>query len=188
MELVTVVLIAIGLAMDAFSVCIVSGVKIRTLSARHYFRLSFHFGLFQFLMPLIGYYGGVMIENSVQSYDHWIAFALLLIIGLKMLWESLGQEEETETLKRGDPSRGMTLVILSLATSIDAAAVGFSFAALQVPIVFPAIIIGLVCILFSAIGLFIGDKIGMIIGQWAERIGGLLLILIGVKILTDHIS
>jgi len=187
MDIISIIIIAICLSMDAFSVCIAAGVKIRCLDAGHYLRLSIHFGLFQFLMPVAGYYGGTMIGSLVKDYDHWIAFGLLSFIGLKMLWESC-QKNEGNVCKEGeDPSRGLTLLMLSVATSIDAAAVGFSFATLEIPIFFAAVIIGVICAAISAAGLFLGNKIGSLFGPWAERIGGTVLILIGVKILIEHL-
>lgn len=177
--------IAVSLAMDAFSICVAAGVTIQNITFRHYFRLAFHFGLFQFLMPVAGYYGGVMVENIIGRYDHWIALILLNLIGLKMIWESFDTEKKVDEKK--DPSRGLTLVVLSVATSIDAAAVGFSLAALDIPVLLPAVIIGLVCVFFSALGLFLGNKIGSFIGTWAERAGGLILMLIGLKILFEHL-
>jgi putative Mn2+ efflux pump MntP len=185
MSILTITVIAVGLAMDAFSVCVAAGVKIKKITYRHYFRLAFHFGLFQFLMPVLGYYGGVLIEKIICDYNHWIALSLLSFIGIKMIWESFKKQDEHNENK--DPSRGITLIMLSIATSIDAAAVGFSFAALKAPIIMPAIIIGLICILFSLIGLFLGDKIGSKLGVWAERFGGTVLIGIGIKILLEHL-
>ena len=185
MGIITLIGIALSLAFDAFSVCVAAGVKIRNISYRHYFRLAFHFGLFQFLMPILGYYGGVAMKSIISRYNHWIALSLLSIIGIKMIWESF-QQNGNVTMKN-DPSRGITLVFLSIATSIDAAAVGFSLAALQIPILFPSIIIGVVCLLLSALGLFLGNKIGLFIGNWAERLGGIILISIGLKIMIQNI-
>jgi len=185
MTLITVIGVAFSLAMDAFSVCVAGGVKIKHPTFRHYFRFSWHFGLFQFLMPILGYYLGVLVEDIIRDYDHWIALVILSIIGGKMLWESFsGRDDDQCDVK--DPSRGWTLVLLSLATSIDAAAVGLSFAALNIPIFGPAVIIGAVCIFCSAAGLYLGKKIGLVIGKWAERFGGLVLIMIGVKICLEH--
>ncbi|MBN1697529.1 MAG: manganese efflux pump [Spirochaetales bacterium] len=184
MDFLTVIGTAIGLAMDAFSVCIAAGCTIKKPTYRHYFRLAFHFGLFQFFMPILGYYGGILIEEMICCYDHWIAMALLSFIGGKMIWESFKKEDRNNDDK--DPSRGITLIMLSIATSIDAAAVGFSLAALKSPVIIPAIFIGLICILFSVIGVFLGDKIGSKLGVWAERIGGTILIVIGLKILIEH--
>lgn len=187
MNFITILGIALSLAMDAFSVSVAAGVTIKNPTIRHYFRLSFHFGLFQFLMPLAGYYGGVLIENIISSYDHWIALLILTFIGLKMIWESFSDKSDHTSTNLKDPSRGVTLVMLSIATSIDAAAIGFSFAALKLSILVPAIIIGVVCAICSAVGLFLGNTIGSRIGRWAERFGGVILIAIGIKILIDHI-
>ena len=173
--------------MDAFSVCVAAGVKIKKPTYRQYFRFSFHFGLFQFFMPLIGYYGGVVIERIISSYDHWIALIILSFIGLKMVWESFKDEKDNNKAGFKDPSRGMTLVMLSIATSIDAAAVGFSFAALKISIILSASIIGIVCAICSAGGHYLGNKIGTRIGKWAERFGGVILVLIGLKILIEHV-
>lgn len=185
MEFITISGIAISLAMDAFSVCIAAGIKIKDISFRHYFRLAFHFGLFQFLMPLIGFYSGVLIESLIFRYGPWIAMSLLLLIGIKMIWESYDCKETDKTQK--DPSRGTSLVMLSIATSIDAAAVGLSFAALDLPIFIPSIIIGLICAIFSALGLLLGNRVGGFLGAWAERLGGAILIGIGMKILMEHL-
>lgn len=185
MNIIVLLGLAISLAMDAFSVCITSGAVIKKPTLRQYFRLSFHFALFQFLMPILGFYGGVFFEGLLEQYDHWIAFILLLIIGGKMFWESFQSELDED---KRDPSRGKTLILLSISTSIDAAAVGFSMAALNEPIFIPSIIIGLVCLIFSILGVFIGAKIGSLFGKWAERFGGLVLILIGTKILIEHLS
>ncbi|NLE01771.1 MAG: manganese efflux pump [Fibrobacter sp.] len=188
MEFITIVGISLSLAMDAFSVCVAAGSKIKQPTLRHYFRLAFHFGFFQFLMPVIGFYGGVLIEGIISSYDHWIAMVILSVIGAKMVWESFKNDKEDVDAKGNDPSRGMTLVLLSIATSIDAAAVGFSFAALKISIVQPAIIIGIICAAVSAVGISLGEKIGSKTGSWAERFGGLVLIAIGIRILIEHLS
>ncbi len=184
MSPLSIIGIAVGLAMDAFSVSIASGVKIKEVNFGHYFRLAFHFGLFQFFMPLLGFYGGVAVEGFIQRYNHWVAFVLLAFIGGKMIRESFCQGDS----EKGscDPSRGKTLIMLSVATSIDAAAVGFSFAALGMPIFGPAVIIGIICLVFSAFGVFLGDRVGTHLGPWAERAGGIMLILIGIKIVLDH--
>ena len=185
MNLLTLFGIAISLAMDAFSVCIAAGVNIKEISGRHYFRLSFHFGLFQFLMPIIGYHFGLLIEKIISKYGHWVVLAVLSFIGIKMIYQSFSDDKENND--KNDPSKGMTLILLSVATSIDAAAIGLSMATIKLPIVLPAIIIGLTCIIFSILGIVIGKKIGMVIGKWAERLGGLILIAIGVKVLLEHI-
>lgn len=185
MELLSVLLIAVGLAMDAFSVCISAGICLPEIRKEHYLRLSLSFGFFQFLMPLIGYAAGVSIEPVIKRYDHWVAFALLSYIGGKMIYEGLKKKDDT--CEKKDPTRGKTLLILSIATSIDALAVGLSFGVLSRPILVPAIIIGVVCALFSAAGVFLGKKIGTILDSKGEIFGGLCLIGIGIKTLLDHI-
>jgi len=186
MDIITILSIAVGLAMDAFSVCVAAGATIKKLNARHYFRLAFHFGLFQFLMPIAGYFCGTVVAKYVCCWDHWIVFAILAFLGGKMLCESFKKAKEDDEPK--DPSRGMTLVMLSLATSIDAAAVGFSFSARGVPVLFPAVVIGLVCALFSALGVLLGRGLGGVIGKGAERLGGVVLIGLGGKILIEHLD
>ena len=185
MEFFTVLGIAVSLAMDAFSVCVACGAKVAKPAFRLYFRFSWHFGLFQFLMPILGYYCGILIADIFRDFDHWLALIILAIIGAKMIWESFKKSDEDCGKK--DPSRGFTLIALSVATSIDAAAVGLSLAALNEPVFLPAIVIGIVCIIFSALGLFIGNKIGSKIGKWAERFGGTVLILLGTKICLEHL-
>jgi manganese efflux pump family protein len=185
MDPISLMVIATALAMDAFSVCISSGMVIKKPGFRHYFRLSFHFGLFQFIMPVIGFFGGRYLESYIKAYDHWIAFGLLVLIGLKMIGESFSPKSEAEEPR--DPSRGLNLIILSVATSIDAMAVGISIGVLNRPIIFPSIIIGLVCAAFSILGIAIGNKVGSLFGRRAEALGGVMLIAIGIKILADHL-
>ena len=185
MDLLSIILIAAALAMDAFSVSVSAGIIIKDPDFRHYFRLSFHFGFFQFIMPIAGYLAGIHIETYISNYDHWIAFALLSFIGIKMIRESFSKEERG--IDKMDPSRGINLIILAVATSIDALAVGLSIGVLNKPILFPSIIIGVTCSLFSIIGIRIGRKISSI-SKKAEIIGGVVLILIGIKILIEHLS
>lgn len=185
MNLLLILGLAVSLAMDAFSVSITSGVIIAKPTMKQYLKIGLYFGFFQFIMPILGFYGGVLFESAIKKYDHWIAFGLLLFIGGKMFWESFHADESEE---KKDPTKGKTLILLSIATSIDAAAVGFSFAALQAPIIFPSIIIGLICFLFSISGVFLGAKIGNRFGKIAERVGGSILILIGTKILIEHLT
>ena len=184
MDIISIIIVAIALAMDAFSVSIAAGICIEKPDFGHYFRMAFHFGLFQFMMPIVGYLAGKLMENEIKDYDHWIAFALLLIIGLKMIKESFQSEDECEP---SDPSRGFNLILLSVATSIDALAVGLSLGVLNRPIIFPSIVIGVVCSFFSIMGIALGRKISSFIGKRAETIGGILLIAIGIKILIEHL-
>ena len=181
-----ILIIAIALAMDAFSVSVSAGMVLEHPGPRQYFRLSFHFGLFQFLMPLLGYAAGSTFGLVVREIDHWVAFGLLLLVGLKMIKESLdtGKSEKQPTK---DPSRGFNLIILSLATSIDAFAVGFSFHILGLSILFPSLVIGVACLVLSMIGIYLGKKTGRFLGKKAEFAGGMILILIGIKILIDHL-
>lgn len=187
MGFLEIIIIATGLAMDAFSVSISAGMAVKEPDAGHYFRLSFHFGLFQFMMPVIGYFAGMYIEQYIRSYDHWVAFTLLAFIGARMIYEALSGGDESKFEAR-DPSRGMTLVVLSVATSIDALAVGLSFGVLGREILVPSVVIGVTCALFSIAGVFIGKRAGALVGRRAEALGGVMLVLIGVKILADHMG
>lgn len=176
--------IAVGLAMDAFAVAIAAGLTIKRVTWRHVFRIAFHFGLFQFMMPVIGWFCGRSIAGHTAAWDHWIAFGLLGAIGSKMLWDAaFGASENL----RKDPSRSWTLVMLSLATSIDALAVGVSMAFLGVSIWLPSIIIGLVAGLMSLVGICLGNRLGNRTRRWAECFGGLVLIGIGIRILAVHL-
>ncbi len=185
MNLLTVLAIAVGLAMDAFAVAVAVGTRLHPLTFRHYFRLSFHFGLFQALMPVIGWFLGSRIERFMGRLDHWIAFALLIWIGGKMLYDSSKQGDQIDA-NVVDPTRKWSLVLLSLATSTDALAVGFSIALLQVSIVLPSVIIGLVALAFTAFGLSIGHRLGVAIGRRAGFLGGLVLIAIAIRIVISH--
>lgn len=184
--MIEIFIIAVALAMDAFSVSISAGIVLKHPNPRQYFRLSFHFGLFQFLMPLMGYVIGGNFGNYIEEVDHWIVFSLLLIVGLKMIKEAT-TSDKSRKVKIKDPSKGLNLVILSLATSIDAFAVGFSFSILKIPILFPSIMIGFTCLCFSFLGVFLGKKTGQYLGKRAEIAGGSILILIGIKILFEHL-
>ncbi len=185
MDFIAILGIAVGLAMDAFSVSIAAGMIIDKPAFRHYFRLAFHFGLFQFMMPILGYFAGIFVEKLIQSYDHWIAMALLGYIGIKMIRESFSKDK-SEVVR--DPSRGWSLIVLSVATSIDALAVGLSIGVLGKPILFPSAVIGIVCAMFSIFGIAIGKRAGSLLGKRVERAGGLILIAIGIKILLEHMA
>ena len=178
-----IILIAIALAIDAFSVSVIAGLFNKNPDFRYYFRISFHFGMFQFLMPIIGYFLGFYLQELLQSIDHWIAFGLLLIIGVKMIMDSFSKEENK---KRKDPSKGYTLILLSIATSIDALAIGITLGVLNQDIFFPSVIIGLICLVFSIAGIFIGKTFGKYFKR-VEIFGGIILIAIGTKILIEHI-
>lgn len=180
-ELIT---IAIALAMDAFAVAIATGVALKKVTSRQTFRLAWHFGLFQALMPVLGWYMGSTVRSSIEAYDHWIAFVLLGYIGAKMIREAFEEDENSQE----DPTRGMTLVVLSIATSIDALAVGLSLSMLGLSIWWPAFVIGIVALLFTAAGLHFGKTFSKAtsVSKYAELLGGIVLIGIGIKILWEH--
>ncbi len=184
---ISLLALAAALAMDAFAVAVVTGVVLNPVTGRHVFRLAFHFGLFQFLMPLLGWLGGVAVRRYVSGIDHWIAFGLLLFVGGKMLREgaSGGESDRSAAI---DPTSGWSLVVLSVATSIDAFAVGLSLAMVGSMIVIPAVVIGVVAACFTTSGMMIGRRLGSIWGNRVELMGGLILIAIGLKILAEHLS
>lgn len=192
MELITVLFIAVGVAMDVFAVSLGIGCAGRATSGRAKFRLSFHFGLFQGGMTLLGYLLGSTVVDLIANFDHWVAFILLAFVGGRMIKEGLEKidpEDETCPDERlgDDPSRGGTLVLLSIATSIDALAVGLSFAMIQTAVLAASLIIGLTSTAFSMIGLRWGCDLGERFGKRMEVVGGLILIGIGVRILVTHL-
>lgn len=184
MDPFTIILIAIGLAMDCFAVSLGIGCKSDDCQDRYQFRLPFHFGLFQGGMVLIGWALGSTIVNLISKFDHWVAFGLLAFVGIKMIIESLSDGEKKQV---GDPSRGGTLVMLSIATSIDALAVGLSLAFLEGSIWISSLVIAITSAALSLLGLRIGGKLGEKFGERMELVGGLILIGIGVRILLSHI-
>jgi len=177
--------IAVGLAMDAFAVSIAAGLIIPLLTYRHVFRLAFHFGLFQFLMPVVGWLAGRSVAAYIGAFDHWVAFALLTFIGGKMLWDARHREENACP---DDPTRGLLLVTLSVATSLDALAVGLSMACLNVSVWMPSIVIGLVAAALTVIGIRFGRRIGRRFSPLAQGLGGLVLVVIGLRILVSHLA
>ncbi len=184
MDLLDILIIAVGLAMDAFTVCLGVGTCGNGTTRRAAFRLSFHFGLFQFLMPVLGWFLGAAVAPLISAVDHWIAFGLLAFVGGRMVRSGLDGESESFA---GDPSRGLTLVSLAVATSIDALAVGLSLAMLSISVWYPSTVIGVVTASLSLIGLQIGNRLGAKFGKRMEVVGGLILILIGVRILIAHL-
>jgi len=174
--------ISVGLAMDAFAVSIAAGMSVSNVTPRHVFRVAFHFGLFQFMMPILGWLVGSTISWYVADYDHWLAFGLLSIIGGKMLFDACSPTEK----KKSDPTKGWLLLILSVATSIDALAVGLSLAFLRVSIVLPCVVIGVVAASFSAAGMILAKRV---LRRWrraAGVLGACVLIVVGVRILMAH--
>ncbi len=183
MSLLEILLIAAGLAMDASAVSLVAGACGAAKGRRAAFRLAFHFGLFQFMMPVIGWFIGSRVAGLISRFDHWIAFALLAFVGARMIRSGF----DHLAVCPPDPSRGMTLITLSLATSIDALAIGLSLAMLRVGIWQPSVIIGLVTATLSLIAIQLGKRLGTAIGKRMEIAGGALLILIGLRILLSHL-
>ena len=183
MSLPELFLIAVGLSMDAFAVAICKGLSMQKMNPRHALIIGLYFGGFQGLMPLIGYALGVRFQNAITSYDHWIAFILLAAIGGNMIKESLSPEEDT-----CDASIAFKdMVILAVATSIDALAVGVTFAFLKVQIIPAVTFIGVITFLFSIIGVKAGNVFGSRYKSKAELAGGMILIAIGLKILVEHL-
>jgi len=177
--------IAVGLSMDAAAVTLAASIRLRPVTWKPILRMAAAFGFFQFLMPVLGWLAGSRLVQYIQNYDHWVAFGLLVMVGGHMLWESFEKEREDATAQ--DPSRGLTLLLLSVATSLDALAVGLSFSVLHVSIWMPAVVIGLVTFLLSVVAGRLGGRLGLVFGKSMDRLGGLILIAIGVKILIDHL-
>lgn len=178
--------IALALAMDAFAVSIGISASLKGVTKIQMFRSAIAFGLFQFLMPIIGWSAGNSIQRYIEAFDHWIGFGLLLFIGSRMIYNAFKKEDESRQ-HNSDPTKGSSLFLLALATSIDALAVGLSLAVLQVAILYPAVIIGIVAFLMTIIGSRIGPLLGRFFGKRAELFGGVILIAIGIKILIEHL-
>jgi putative Mn2+ efflux pump MntP len=170
--------------MDAFAVSVTSGFSIKKLKVHHALRIAIFFGAFQAIMPAIGWFAGLSLRNLISELDHWVAFVLLAAIGGKMIYESFKLESDKKQI---NPLRPDVLLLLSIATSIDALAVGVTFAFLNIAIVWPVLIIGLITFGTCFIGVFIGDKFGHIFESKIELAGGLILIAVGLKILLEHL-
>ena len=187
MNFFLVLAVALALAMDAFAVSVGISLSHEKITKQQTLRLASHFGFFQLMMPLVGWYAAQnILVRYIEPFDHWVAFSLLVIIGGKMIYESFKRGEESKSNKT-DPTKGLSLIVLSVATSIDAFAVGLSLAALHVTILYPAIVIGMVAFFMTVLGVNIGPFFGRLIGKRAELLGGLILIIIGVKTLSDHL-
>ena len=184
MELFEIVVIGIGLAMDAFAVSICKGLSMKKINWKKSIIIALYFGIFQALMPVLGYFLGSTFSSFVQNVDHWIAFILLAIIGGNMIKDSTDDEIE----KRNDKVDVKTMVILAIATSIDALAVGVTFAFFEVNILLAISIIGIITFVLSLLGVIIGNKFGDKFQNRAELAGGIILIIIGLKILLEHLG
>ena len=179
-----IIIIAVGLAMDASAVSLAAAAAGYARDARAIFRLSFHFGLFQFLMPVLGWFLGISFASHFKAFDHWIAFFLLAFVGIRMIREGMDKSPGNQ---KNDPSKGMTMVMLSVATSIDALAIGLSLAMLDVNIWYPSIMIGVITAVMSFFAIKIGTKLGALFGKKMEIFGGIILIFIGTRILFFHL-
>ena len=182
--MVEIVLIAVSLALDAFAVSVSSGIAIPGFGWRQAAKMGIWFGMFQFAMPLAGWFLGSSISGYIEAVDHWVAFGLLALIGGRMAWSALRGGEEEEAPSDLSARR---LCLLAIATSIDALAVGISMAFLPVDILFSAFIIGVVAFVLSVAGGLAGRRLGGLFRKWAELVGGLVLVGIGAKILMEHI-
>lgn len=185
MDISSILLIALGLAMDVFAVSLGVGTSCYGTSWRCRLRLAYHFGLFQGGMTFLGWLAGTQIAGWISGVDHWVAFVLLSFVGVRMLRSGFSSNEESHPV---DPSRGMTLILLSLATSLDALAVGLSLAFLEVKILVSSLIIGGVSLLLSLFGTAFGRSLGSRFGKRMEIAGGFLLIAIGVRIVITHLA
>lgn len=192
MALITILALAVALAMDTFTVCLATGIGLRNVRLSHTIRMAGVFGFCQFIMPVIGWTLGARAQKYIEDYDHWLAFALLAFVGGKMLWEAWNSrgEAKSECMAEGS-TRGTKLLLLGIATSLDALAVGLSLALLGQQIWFPALIIGLICFIISVSGMYLGTFICRLPGlanvsRHANAIGGLVLLGIGISILNEH--
>lgn len=181
-------LTALALAMDSFTVAIASGLTLQRIELRHFLTIAFFFGLFQALMPLMGWAGSVHFYHFIEQYDHWIAFAILVFLGVKMIRDGIKNDEEHSF----DPTRLGTVLILSVGVSIDALAVGISFTCIGMEsltsITYPLIAIGITSFAMALAGCFIGSLIGGKLKFPVEPLGGIVLIILGIKILCEHLD
>lgn len=188
MLLIDLFLIGVGLSMDAFAVAICKGLGMHRVNWRHSFVIALFFGGFQALMPLIGYFLGSQFASSVEPVDHWIAFALLAFIGGKMLWDAFHEDDGEQVQQEADKLDLKELLMLAVATSIDALAVGISFAFLEVNIWEAIVVIGLTTFALSLVGVCVGNRFGVRYEKPSTVVGGVVLILIGLKILVEHLG
>ena len=184
MDMIIILFIASGLAMDAFAVYITNGITIKHQRINNALKIGLFFGSFQALMPLIGWVAGIRLRGFISGFDHWVAFGLLSLIGGKMIYESMKIGSNDNEIKSLNV---FVLLMLSIATSIDALAVGLSFAFLKISIVTPIIVIGIVTFILSFLGVLVGNKLGHFFEKKMEFLGGLILIGIGIKILIEHL-
>lgn len=187
MGTMTLFLIALGLSMDAFAVSISNGMCFRNFGIKKIITASFSFGLFQMLMPIIGYFAGSSFSSSIRSLDHWIALILLASIGGKMIYDGIIELKNPNSCDIKKTFTIRVLLLQSVATSIDALAVGISFAVMQVSIGMAASFIGIVTFVCCLFGSFLGHRFGVVLGKRAEVLGGIILVGIGIKIFVEHV-
>jgi putative Mn2+ efflux pump MntP len=182
-----ILVLAVGLAMDATAVSAARGLAVSRIRARHVLSVALFFGGFQALMPLVGWTIGSHIGPFIRAWDHWVAFVLLAFIGGKMLWES--RKAESEKARRDEDLFGLkVMLVLAVATSIDALAVGITLPMLHAPLVLSVATIGVTTAVLSALGLFAGRRFGAVLGRRLDALGGLVLIGLGIKILVEHLT
>ncbi len=184
MQLLTIFLIAIGLSFDSFAVATSSGILLKEISFRNAMKISFSLAFFQGAMTLIGWAVGIKVKPYIENIDHWIAFGLLTILGIKMIIESLKHES---VKKQVNPLDIKVMITMSLATSIDALIVGISFAVISISIIYSVLIIGFVTFIIGMLGILFGKKAGKHLGREMEILGGMVIIAIGIKILIQHL-
>ena len=184
MGAIEILLISIGLAMDAFAVSVCKGLAMKKMSWKKAIIIGLYFGAFQAIMPTIGFFLGTTFERFITNVDHWVAFILLVGIGINMVKEAFDKESEN----KNDNVDVKTMLVLSIATSIDALAIGITFACLKIHIVMSVITIGLITFIISVIGVKIGNRFGHKYEKKAEIMGGVILILLGIKILLEHLG
>jgi len=187
MSFIWILGIGVALAMDCFAITLGLACGARGLTMKQAVRMAGYFGGFQFVMPVLGWIAGDRLLGIIEHFDHWVAFGLLAVIGGRMIYESFGMSEE-EKACRPDQTRGQRLLILALATSIDALAVGLSLGVVRTSILYPAAIIGVTSFIMTVVGAKLGPIVGRIVGKRAELIGGLILIGIGAKVLIEHLA
>ncbi|MGZ2368261.1 manganese efflux pump MntP [Ancylomarina sp. YFZ004] len=185
MSFVEIILIAISLAMDSFAVSITAGLILKEFSPKHFIRIAFYMGFFQALMPVLGWMIGVSFQHYIVSFDHWVAFFLLLALGGKMIYDDLKCEDDHCCF---DPQKRLVVMGLALATSIDALVVGVNFAFLDMSITMPIYTIGITSFVLSFIGIFIGCQVGTKVKLKFTLIGGVILIGLGSNILYEHLT
>lgn len=184
MGVIEILLLGIGLAMDAFAVSICKGLSMKKMNWKNAIIIALYFGVFQALMPMIGYFLGITFESLVTTFDHWIAFILLSLIGGKMIKESFDSEDN----KKNDKVDFKTMIVLAIATSIDALAVGITFAFFDVDLMLAISSIGIITFIISILGVKIGNRFGDKYQNKAELMGGIILVLLGIKILLEHLN